>query len=87
MSALSLEHIPPNRLHALARYGAAARAQTIARMAPERRLATFLAFARAFELTAMDDALDVLDLLLSDIVRTAQNTGEKERLFGISRCS
>jgi TnpA family transposase len=80
VSALSFEHIPPNRLRALARYGAAARAQTIARMAPERRLATLLAFARAFELTAMDDVLDLLDLLLSDLVRTAQNTGEKERI-------
>jgi TnpA family transposase len=80
VSALSLDHIPPNRLRALARYGAAARAQTIARMAPERRLATLLAFARTFELTAMDDALDLLDLLLSDLVRTAQQTGEKERI-------
>jgi TnpA family transposase len=80
VSALSVDHIPPNRLRALARYGAAARAQTIARMAPERRLATLLAFARAFELTAMDDALDLLDLLLSDLVRTAQQTGEKERI-------
>ena len=80
VSALSVDHVPPNRLRALARYGAAARAQTIARMAPERRLATLLAFARAFELTAMDDALDLLDLLLSDLVRTAQQTGEKTRI-------
>jgi hypothetical protein len=77
---LPLEHIPPNRLRALARYGAAARAQAIVRMAPERRIATLLAFARAFELIAMDDALDLLDLLISDILHDAQNDGEKERL-------
>ncbi|MEE9146074.1 MAG: Tn3 family transposase [Candidatus Tectomicrobia bacterium] len=77
---LPLEHIPPNRLRALARYGAAARAQAIARMTQERRIATLLAFARAFELIAIDDALDLLDLLISDIIRDAQNDGEKERL-------
>ena len=80
VGALPLDHLPPNRLRALARYGAAARAQAIARMAPERRHATLLAFARAFEAIAMDDTLDLLDLLMSDILREAHNDGEKERL-------
>jgi len=48
VSDLSLEHLPLNRLRAVARYGAAARAQAIARMALERRTATLLAFAQAF---------------------------------------
>jgi hypothetical protein len=77
---LSLDHIPPSRLRALARYGAAARAQAIARMAQERRIATLLAFTRAFEFIAIDDALDLLDLLISDIIHDAQSDGEKERL-------
>ena len=77
---LSLEHLPLNRLRAVARYGAAARAQAIARMAPERRTATLLAFAQAFERTAMDDALDLFDLLVTDIVRGAHKAGEKVRL-------
>ena len=77
---ISLDHLPLNRLRALARYGAAARAQAIARMAPERRMATLLAFAHAFERTAMDDALDLLDRLVSDIVRGAHKEGETERL-------
>jgi hypothetical protein len=34
-------------------------------MAPERRTATLLAFAQAFERTAMDDALDLFDLLVT----------------------
>ncbi len=72
VGALPLDHLPPNRLRALARYGAAARAQAIARMAPERRHATLLAFARAFEAIAMDDTLDLLDLLISDILREAE---------------
>jgi TnpA family transposase len=77
---LSLAHIPPNRLRALARYGAAARAQAIAQMTPERRMATLLAFAAVFEETAMDDALDLLDVLLTDIIREAHKDGEHERL-------
>jgi TnpA family transposase len=80
VSDLAFDHLPPNRLRDLARYGAAARAQAIARMAPDRRLATLLAFAHAFEVMAMDDALDVLDLVITDIINTAQNEGEKERL-------
>ena len=80
VSDISLDHLPLNRLRALARYAAAARAQAISRMAPERRTATLLAFAHAFERTAMDDALDVLDGLVSDIVRGAHKEGETERL-------
>ena len=80
VSDLSLEHLPLNRLRTLARYGATARAQAIARMAPERRTATLLAFAQAFERTAMDDALDLFDLLVTDVVRGAHKEGEKTRL-------
>lgn len=79
-SELPLDRIPPNRLRALARYGAAARAQAIAQMTPERRLATLVAFAAAFEQTALDDALDLLDLLLTDIIHTAENEGQQTRL-------
>jgi len=77
---LSLSHLPPNRLRALARYGAAARAQAIVQMTPERRMATLLAFAYVFEARAMDDALDLLDVLITDMVREAHKDGEKERL-------
>jgi uncharacterized protein DUF4158 len=80
VSALAFDHLPPNRLRDLARYGAAARAQAIARMAPDRRLAILLAFAHAFEVMAMDDALDLLDLVLTDIVHAAESEGQKERL-------
>jgi hypothetical protein len=80
VSDISLDHLPLNRVRALARYAAAARAQAISRMAPERRTATLLAFAQAFERTAMDDAIDLLDALVSDIVRDAHKDGEKERL-------
>jgi hypothetical protein len=49
-------------------------------MAPERRLATLLAFAHAFEVIALDDALDLLDLVITDIIHDAQTEGEHQRL-------
>ena len=39
-----------------------------------------LAFARAFEATAQDDALDLLDLLITDVVTQARHLGQDERL-------
>jgi TnpA family transposase len=80
VSDLPLAHLPPNRLRALARYAAAARAQAIAQMTPERRLATLLAFAHRFEYIAMDDALDLLDLVITDIIHEAQTEGQHARL-------
>jgi hypothetical protein len=80
VSEISVAHLPPNRLRDLARYAAAARAQAIARMPPERRLATLLAFAHAFEVIALDDALDLLDLVITDIIHDAQTEGEHQRL-------
>jgi TnpA family transposase len=80
VSNLSLTRVPPSRLQALARYAAAARAQAIGRMPADRRVATLLAFARTFELTAMDDALDLLDLVITDLIKQATTLGQHQRL-------
>ncbi len=77
---LNLAHIPAGRIKALARYAAAARAQVIARMPEERRIATLVAFAHVMESTALDDALDILDLLITELLNQAKKTGQKERL-------
>ena len=77
---LSLAGIPQSRIKTLARHAAAVRTQAIARMSDERRLATLLAFAREFETRAMDDALDLLDLLMTDTMREAENSGKTERI-------
>ena len=52
----------------------------IARMPEERRIATLVAFVRDFEIIAIDDALDVLDLLITDITREAKRIGQKKTL-------
>lgn len=65
--------VPSGRLRALARYGLAAKAQTLRRLSPDRRTATLLAAMWQLELDATDDALIVLDqvtsLLLSHAAR------------------
>ncbi len=80
VGALDLSSIPPGRLHVLARYAATAWAPTIARMHQDRRIATLVAFAYAFEIRAMDDGLDLLDLLITDVAAQAERIGKKERL-------
>jgi TnpA family transposase len=45
-----------------------------------RRLATLVAFTHAFEIRALDDALDLFDLLLTEVMAEAQRIGRKERL-------
>jgi TnpA family transposase len=77
---IDLGHLPSSRIQALARYASKTTAAMIARMPDERRLATLLAFAKHFEVIALDDALDVFDLLMSDILRDARGLSDRARL-------
>ena len=76
----SFAGVPESRIKALSRHAAAVRAQAITRMPEERRIATLLAFASEVEIRAMDDALDLLDLLVTELQKDAKNTGQKERI-------
>ena len=49
-------------------------------MPDERRRATLVAFAYAYEAETLDDALDLLDLLITDIAASAKRRGVKKRL-------
>ena len=80
VGTLDLAGAPPGRVHLLARQAAAVRAQALARMPEERRIAMLLACARALEVSAQDDALDLLTLLLADLTRGAARTGQQTRL-------
>lgn len=80
VGGVNVSHVPPARLKSLARYAAVTWAANIARMPAERRMATLLAFAKAYEGLAMDDALEVLDLLIIEIVKDARAASEKRRL-------
>jgi hypothetical protein len=52
----------------------------IERMGKERRAATLVALVSTLEATAQDDALDVLDIVLTDIFSEASKAGIKARL-------
>src|SRR4051794_17076800 len=80
VAELDLSRVTAGRLKALARHAASSWAAVIARMPRDRRVAILLAFARTFEVTALDDALDLLDLIVTDLLAQAKLTGEKERL-------
>src|SRR6185503_14921272 len=61
------QRIPPSRLQALARVAVTAKAPALQRLSEERRLATLVAFAATVEAAALDDALDLLDILITEI--------------------
>ena len=69
----------------LARFAATAKVTAIERMGKERRAATLVALVSTLEATAQDDALDVLDFVLTDIFSEASKAGIKARLRGAPR--
>jgi hypothetical protein len=72
--------VPPGRLGALARYAMGATPHTVARLGPERQAATLLAVARHLETVATDDAVDLLDVLLADLVARAERASAHDQL-------
>ena len=72
--------IPPTRIQALARFAATTKASAVQRLPDERRVATLVAFILNLEAIALDDALDLLDILITEIFSDAKNAGEKARL-------
>ncbi|HTF64186.1 MAG TPA: Tn3 family transposase, partial [Edaphobacter sp.] len=61
------QRIPPGRLQALARFASTAKVSAVQRLPDSRRLATLVAFACNLEARALDDALDLLDILITEI--------------------
>jgi hypothetical protein len=80
INKLDVGKIPPIRFKALSKTAFTLRAQAIARMPTQRRIATLLAWAYVMEAIAIDDALDVLNLLVKDILAKSQKDGKKNRL-------
>jgi TnpA family transposase len=72
--------LPRGRVLELARFAATAKVSALERRAPERRMATLVAFVHTLEATAQDDALDLLDVLLTEIFSKAEELGRKARL-------
>jgi TnpA family transposase len=72
--------VPPSRLAALARFANTSKVSAIARLPKARRLATLVAFVYTLEASAMDDVLQVLEILLRDLFNRASRADQKARL-------
>ena len=80
INQLDVSRLPAGRIQTLARHAASFWAANITRMPEQRRIATMVAFALVFEIVAQDDALDLLDQLITRCLARAESAGEKERL-------
>jgi TnpA family transposase len=75
-----VSRVPPARLQALARFATTARVTAITRLAEPRKQATLAAFIHLLEASAHDDALDLLEGLLSELFAGAVKAGKQARL-------
>ncbi|WP_326693208.1 MULTISPECIES: hypothetical protein [unclassified Streptomyces] len=79
-SSWHLAAIPAGRLGALSRYASSVRARAVADLTEPRRVATLVAFAAAMRTRAADEAIEVFDMLISDLARTSANLAAKQRM-------
>jgi hypothetical protein len=71
--------VPKRRIAELARYGLGARAAQLKRHSGERRIATLVATVQRVEARAIDDALELLDLLmLTELLGKAHRKADKQ---------
>jgi TnpA family transposase len=74
------QRVPPGRVQALMRLALTAKASALQRLPENRRLATLVAFATTLEAVAIDDALDLLDILITEMFSEATKAGQEARL-------
>jgi hypothetical protein len=72
--------IPPSRIASLARFADKAKASAVLRLPKARRLATLVAFVHTLEASAQDDAIELLEMLLTDVFGEAKKEDRKPRL-------
>ena len=83
---LDVSGVPPNRLLVLARHGMAAKAPHLRQLTEPRRIATLAAAVRQLEQVAIDDALDLLDLLMATkLLARAEREAIKDTLRRLPR--
>ncbi len=81
LGRVKLNKVPPNRLAALARYGLGTKAPKLERTSEPKRKAMLTAVMRHLEAKAIDDALDLFELLMATrLINRAKLATDKERL-------
>ena len=83
---LDVSAVPPNKVQALARYGLGAKAPALRELAEPRRTAVLVATVRHLEQAALDDALDLFDLLMATkLLARAERESAREHLRTLPR--
>ena len=77
---LNFGNIPKAKINYLARYVTISWAPAVSRMPDDRKIAVLIAFAYVYETKSLDDALDLLDVLITEITAKAVRSGEKKRM-------
>ena len=77
-SAASL--IPSSRIASLARFANTAKVTAVANLPPARRLATLVAFVHTLEASALDDALEVFEMLVHELFGEAKKADQQARV-------
>ncbi|MBA3748360.1 MAG: Tn3 family transposase, partial [Solirubrobacterales bacterium] len=81
LGGVDVSAVPHRRVVALARYGMAAKATALRRHPEPRRLATLVATVRSLEAKAVDDALELFDVLMTnDLLARAARESRNEKL-------
>lgn len=81
LGRVKLDKIPPNRLSALARYGLGTKAAKLERASEPKRTAMLTAVMRHLEAKAIDDALDLFEILMATrLISAAKRSTDKQRL-------
>ncbi len=81
LGRVKLDKVPPNRLSALARYGLGTKAAKLERTPEPKRTAMLTAVMRHLEAKAIDDALDLFEILMATrLISTAKRSTDKQRL-------
>lgn len=78
---MRVDPVPAVKLSALARYGLVPKAPTLRDLEDDRRASTLPATVRHLETSSVEDALDVLDLLItSNLLARTERAGKAEQL-------
>jgi len=80
IQSIDFSRIPPIRLKMIARHAGMITAPKIAEISEQKQIAILIAFVKTFEVVALDDALEVLDQLISEIIGTAKRRVQKNRI-------
>jgi hypothetical protein len=85
---LALGDVAPNRLEFLARDGLTSKAPLLRTRAPSRRTATLVATVWALHAAAVDDAVDLLNVLVATrLIRVAKRVSRDKQLSSIPKLS